>query len=901
MVAERAGSVGTGTNPFIRLALALWTICTSLIVLSLVFDFLTPGFLTPAAQKPDPVVVVSSGLLSLAYPTVGALIASRLHRNPIGWIFCGMGLLYGLRRFAMAYANYALLVRPFWPGGEYAAWISTLLRFSGLITLGVFLVLLFPSGRLPSRRWRVVTWAAITGAGMLAVADAFRFGPLLTYYHTYNPFGVASSIDGVLNTEQLFEALSVIGGALLSVSCLVSLVALIQRLRRANDDERWQLRWFSYAVIPALVGSAVTLLDWTVERFVLLFLGKTFWPVLWVAENLGLFGKGSRAAERLTDLRLDTIIGVLITFAFLAVPLCTSVAILKYQLYAPDLLATRRVHRSVAAISTLSWRQILLAGTVVGFLPFVLDLAVYTYVVYYPTFSQDELGSGQLAEMFALTSGWGARILFLVTTILVSWWVAQRAKARATLHGILIGLIAAIVNQITIYYSYTSVTSYLYQPVTLSDLSIYAILGIAGGWLGGATGRTTLAGEVYGATRRISGVDNPNDIAAAIGEHLGGAEVRDVTLWRSTFRNDGAEGKAEEYVCWGSWTPLGEGAWPPGARLSELVEVPILTRFERRPSMMLRSAALSPAERAAWERRGIRSVFLIPLIAPGDIRVGLLTATFRKRRHFSRSVVRAYLTVGAQVTLALENMRLIDEARQTGREAGLLDERQRLAREIHDTLAQGFTGIITNLAAAQMAQPRATAAASSTLYLKSAERIARESLAEARRLVWALRPESLDRSSLSEALHRLTEEWSEETGVQTCAATTGTLRLLLPEIEVALLRTAQEALTNVRKHARASSVNITLSYMDDCVALDVVDDGVGFDPARLKDTSESYDMSGFGLVAMRERIEQLGGTLVVESTPGKGTALAAELPVIPGGSYTRDANIRKPQIPEEGQ
>jgi signal transduction histidine kinase len=877
MLARRAGPAGAGTHPSAPLAWTLWTLSTLLIGSSLLLDFLTPGFLTPVAQRPDPVLVVSSALLSLACSTVGALVASRLHWNPIGWIFCGMGLLYGLRHFAMAYANYALLVVPSLPGGEYAAWISTWLRFSGLILLGVFLVLLFPSGRLPSRRWRVVAWAATAGAAMLAVGDAFRFGPLLTSYHTYNPLGVVRTAGGVLDTQQLFEASSVIGGVLLSAGCLVSLVSLVQRLRRARGDEHWQLRWFSYAAIPALAGSVVILLDWTAERFALLFLGKAVWPVLWVAENFGLFGRGSPAADRLTDLRLDTILESLTALAFLAIPICTGVAILEHRLYDQDHVATRRVLRWAAEISTLSWSRILLAGTVVGVLPFVLYLV------------QNELGSAQRAEMIAFMSGWGARLLFFVTTILAAWWVAQGAKARAALHGTLMGLIAGIVNQVTVFYSYTWGTSKFDQPVTLGDLSVYVALGIAGGWLGGVQGSTTLAGEVYGATRRIGEANDPADIAAAIGEHLGGAEVHDVTLWRAKpHRNENGD-MAEEYVFWGSWTPHGEEAWPPNASLRELVEVPILTRFEEQPSIVLRSTALSPDERAAWERRGIRSVLLIPLVAPEDVRVGLLTATFRQRRRFSRSVVRAYLTVSTQAALALENMRLVEDARRTGREAGLLDERQRLAREIHDTLAQGFTGIITNLAAAQMTRSQA---ASSSRHLEDAERIARESLAEARRLVWALRPESLDRRSLSEALQWLAGEWSEETGVQAHIATTGTSHPLLPEIEVALLRATQEALTNVRKHARASTVNITLSYMGDCVALDVVDDGAGFDSTRLNDSVEAHGGGGFGLVAMRERIEQLGGTLAIESTPSTGTALAVELPVTadPSRSETAEEN-----------
>jgi signal transduction histidine kinase len=352
---------------------------------------------------------------------------------------------------------------------------------------------------------------------------------------------------------------------------------------------------------------------------------------------------------------------------------------------------------------------------------------------------------------------------------------------------------------------------------------------------------------------------------------------------------DGTENPSEEYVFWGSWTPDGEATWPPGARLSELVEVPILTRFEGESSIVHGSAALSPGERAAWEHRGIRSVLLIPLIAHGDVRVGLLTATFQQRRRLSRSFVRAYLTVATPAALALENLRLVEDARRTGREAGLLDER--LAREIHDTLAQGFTGIITNLTAAQIARPQAAVEASSTLHLTNAERIARESLAEARRLVWALRPESLDRRSLSEAVHRLAEAWSEETGVQADMSTTGTSRPLLPEIEVALLRAAQEALANVRNHAAASTVNITLSYMGDCVALDVVDDGTGFDPARLNDSVEAHGGGGFGLVAMRERIEQLG-------VPWPSRAPAAQGPRS-RSSYRSPQTPSRPETAEE--
>ena len=142
-----------------------------------------------------------------------------------------------------------------------------------------------------------------------------------------------------------------------------------------------------------------------------------------------------------------------------------------------------------------------------------------------------------------------------------------------------------------------------------------------------------------------------------------------------------------------------------------------------------------------------------------------------------------------------------------------------------------------------------------------------------------MRPESLDRHSLSGALKEIAANWSRETGVEAHVVTAGVPHTLLPEAQVALLRTAQEALANVRKHARADKVNITLSHMDDRVVLDVLDDGVGFECAPARTALGAQDEGGFGLIAMRERIELLGGTLLVESAPGEGTTLMAELPI----------------------
>jgi signal transduction histidine kinase len=241
-----------------------------------------------------------------------------------------------------------------------------------------------------------------------------------------------------------------------------------------------------------------------------------------------------------------------------------------------------------------------------------------------------------------------------------------------------------------------------------------------------------------------------------------------------------------------------------------------------------------------------------------------------------------------ETTLA-ENAGLHKQLLTQAREAGVLDERQRLAREIHDTLAQGLTGIITQLQAAEQASRNP---AGWRRHVHAATALARESLAEARRSVDALRPEPLEIARLGEALVGVARRWSTLHGIEVQVTSTGTPRPLGPEAELALLRTAQEALANVAKHAQASRVGVTLSYMDHEVALDVRDDGQGFDATvasgsiRAPGPVAATELSGggFGLVAMRQRIEGLSGTLQVESEPGGGTAVSACVPTAPVGA-----------------
>ena len=203
-------------------------------------------------------------------------------------------------------------------------------------------------------------------------------------------------------------------------------------------------------------------------------------------------------------------------------------------------------------------------------------------------------------------------------------------------------------------------------------------------------------------------------------------------------------------------------------------------------------------------------------------------------------------------------------------EAGRLAERQRLAADIHDTLAQGFTSVLMLIQAAQAdlgdSHPQAAR------QLELAARTVRENLTEARALVADLAPAQLDGGTLPDALHRLTQPpgLAGLDGVDASFRLSGSQRPLPMATEVVLLRVCQEALANVRKHAGAQSAHVRLDYDDDGVRLEVSDDGIGFDPGQVN--------GGYGLRGMRTRVTEAGGTLTVDSTPGAGTRVSAMVP-----------------------
>ncbi|MEU9174367.1 sensor histidine kinase [Streptomyces sp. NPDC048420] len=220
-----------------------------------------------------------------------------------------------------------------------------------------------------------------------------------------------------------------------------------------------------------------------------------------------------------------------------------------------------------------------------------------------------------------------------------------------------------------------------------------------------------------------------------------------------------------------------------------------------------------------------------------------------------------------------ENAALHAQLLVQAREAGVADERRRLAAEIHDTIAQGLTGIIAQLqVVANTPDERAARE-----HVARAMDLARHSLGEARRSVHNLAPVALEHDGLPQALQNTVADWGERTGIRAEFTLTGAAAPLHDEVSATLLRIAQEALSNASRHARAARLGVTLTFLGDEVILDIRDDGVGFDPLALPPRTRA---GGFGLDGMRARAERIAGSLTVETEPGHGTALSARVPLV---------------------
>ena len=284
---------------------------------------------------------------------------------------------------------------------------------------------------------------------------------------------------------------------------------------------------------------------------------------------------------------------------------------------------------------------------------------------------------------------------------------------------------------------------------------------------------------------------------------------------------------------------------------------------------VIECSRLEPAFRSksADLAAGLRYHASIPLYFQNKP-LGIMNVTGPEWRKLTHDELRLLSTIAYQVGIAIERARLAENATRLAR----AEERTRIAREIHDTLAQGLTAIALNIESAIHRLDKNPDQARERL--EQALAMARENLEEARRSVLDLRSAArLEGKPLAEALAGLARSFTSDTGVPVTVDTKGVDGLQL-RTESELFRIAQEALTNVRKHARAHRVNIGLRRRGPQLTLSVKDDGVGFSgrPAN----SDSH-----GLIGMRERAKLIGGRLQVSSKPGQGTRIVARVPVEP--------------------
>lgn len=269
-------------------------------------------------------------------------------------------------------------------------------------------------------------------------------------------------------------------------------------------------------------------------------------------------------------------------------------------------------------------------------------------------------------------------------------------------------------------------------------------------------------------------------------------------------------------------------------------------------------------------------------LAAGATAAATAAGLFRLSDGTDAAMLLGPLAVGLMLTLihdrleqdAAEQRRLLaavsqaqDQLAATERRAGSIEERARVSREIHDTVTQGLASSLLLLEAANRSWPTPAARED----VRSASRMLRQNLAETRSLVHDLASPGLDTAPLPEAVFKAAAQYLP--GVHLLV--TGEPRPVPADTRHALLRVVQSAAANTALHASAASATVTLGFLPGAVTLDVHDDGAGFDPSSLAPPS---DAGGYGLRAMRQRVEQLGGVFSVESRPGDGTVVAAELP-----------------------
>ena len=294
---ERGGRTSPGT-----VAWSVWGAALGFVLVGWLFGVLAFSAVLPDGRDPMLVPIMVQGGLVVLYGTLGALIASRRPRNPIGWIFCAMAVALGLLCAAYGYADYALYATDgILPGAELTAWLTNWLFMAPVFIAPCLLFLLFPDGRPASPRWRLVVWAVAVVGAVAIFATALEPGPLDAHPYVKNPLGLEEPFGGIARLAK--DVTDVVAIPVF----LVSLFSVVVRLRRSRGRERLQVKWVAYAAVLTSLSFASSFL-------------------------VGLLSSGQTAAD------VFFLVGVV---GFTGIPIAAGIAILRYRLYEIDLLINR--------------------------------------------------------------------------------------------------------------------------------------------------------------------------------------------------------------------------------------------------------------------------------------------------------------------------------------------------------------------------------------------------------------------------------------------------------------------------------------------------------------------------------------------------------------------------------
>ncbi len=377
--------------------------------------------------------------------------------------------------------------------------------------------------------------------------------------------------------------------------------------------------------------------------------------------------------------------------------------------------------------------------------------------------------------------------------------------------------------------------------------------------------------------RAINGTYDPRGVLELIVSSA--IDLLDAQIsWLGQFEGESSRYRFSAGLLRGGEPGVGEELGPEFAGEFELGHGPMVAQKLRacQPVLLpdiqlnLAGAPRPPYEERGWSmrstlgRRGVRGVLIVPMLRHGSLR-GFLGVGSAQPRDFQGHDVDLLTLLADYSIIAIGR----SESLQRERDITRAEERNRMAREIHDTLAQGFTGIILQLEAAEQVLHDEPETAQT--HLDRARTLARDSLQEARRSVWNLLPGPLERNTLDSAIFQEVQSLGTEGEAEVGFTATGEPYPLAVEAQTCLLRVTQEALGNIRKHAQARHVDVTLAWEQAGVSLTIRDDGRGFDPAALRGPSSSG--GGFGLISMRERCQLANGVFTLESAPGDGTVI----------------------------